>query len=218
MVILLIHSITKRIIPMKQVQEQNLTGKDSFYTRNIIKETIDNPEDPLKPSYSFTTVYTKHLKPYIFYTANGAIFSIEYIYNEVCECLISNSFREPRVGRSKSSRYQCSHHHTHSNPKFYNMRENRTKTTCEEQGVKYRTKALLGKGLNYSSFESKRRSNGWKDHKYKKQWEHNLVNKKIRHQFSSKYYSRENDVLKEELEISKDLHLYEEYDSYLESM
>jgi len=183
--------------------KQNLTGKDVYYTKSTEKMAIyDNPEDSNDVRYSYTYVYTANMQPHAFHTANDAIFDIRLILNDVKACIISGEFNTWIYDRRHRNFNRRKHHVTYGVPQRFRIRERQNKISCEEQGVKYRNKALPYGGVYY--WDESRRSSGWKDKKYKHQWEHNVVNKKTEHQSPARLIERDAS-LRLELEILDDL-------------
>ncbi len=162
--------------------KQNLTGKDmDVHCKTERKDIYDEELEEMRQSY--ITVVTRVPKPYIFYTSNGAIYDVRNIINEVKEHLISGKkLLVIRHYRRNWCRRWCNHK-TYGKSLHSYIRERRVKAVCEELGVKYRHDALPHYG------NGARRSSGWKDKKYKKQWMHNLDNKKIEQNSARKYWS-----------------------------
>lgn len=163
------------------VTNQNLTGNDT-YTRTTSerKHYLRDPDDETSGYNSITIIRHRYTQPYMFYTGNGAIFDVRNILNDVKKCLYNNEHLiQYQSGRRKwNINLRCGKHHTSRSPKRLNLREYKTKISCEEQGVKYRNKALPHCGDTWLDYSVSRHSTGWKDKKCKHQWEHNQINKK----------------------------------------
>ena len=170
-------------------EQQNLTGTDCYNTyKTVVRTVYDDPDDETTGRSIFTQTVTKYLRPYVFYTERGAIFDIRLIINDVKMCLLNGDHIPPR--KSSNLHIQQSRRHvTYGFPQRFAIREYKTQISCEEQGVHYRKKALPRTDkMGWWDENPSRRSSGWKDKRFEKQWEHNLQNKNVkypmgRHQF-----------------------------------
>jgi len=195
--------------------EQNLTGKDGFTTVTTSYQTIyDDPDDSESNHRSCTNVYTKHLYPYVFHTEQGAIFDIRLIIDDIRACLISGDYK---YYRNFNWRYNSRRRKyvSHGYSRSFKLKEFKTMISCEEQGVHYRRKALPHGGLDpWGDYKSSRHSNGWKDKSNKKQWMHNVINKRLEPLSLGRAYFRDYE-LNQELES---LELENQIDTQIESI
>lgn len=182
---------------------QNLTGNDvshSYYTQTrVIKP---DPDDKTTWYATYDTICHTAKKPYIFHTQNGKIFDIRLLIDDIEKYLINNeqNNRYQYVYRSQRPFPRINTHTYVKCRRRLNIREYKTKITCEEQGVTYRKKALPHSDDPWCDFSFCRKSSGWKNKKNKKQWCHKNKKKNIapgRHYFKDLTLLEEYDVLEQ---------------------
>lgn len=147
----------------------------------------------------------KRTKEYMFFTGGARVFDIRLILDDVYKEFIKQYLADQSkkhtiryLDRSKHHRKRPISHTIGEFRAGSKTREQRTKETCLEQGVKYRYKALPPAAAgDWDVYRYSRRSSGWKDHKYPKQWQHNIDYKKKAPLAAGRHYFKNYSLIEE---------------------
>lgn len=164
--------------------EQNLTGKDR--DRQIAYQRVLIEWRDGVPFWHYFTDVTKPEKRYTFYTGSGAVVNVYDFMDEVKQQLMLPSYSLPK--HTYHWQYQKTTPHTRARYHLNHCHRTNAKL-LEDTEVKCRVKSLPPDPWEREHFT--RKSTGWKDHKYKKQWMHNIENKKTSCNSARKYWMLE---------------------------
>lgn len=112
-----------------------------------------------------------------FYTLAGRTIDIRNYIDDVRAFIVAGKlFDEPTQTMQKKKCSQIRRSHTTYSCSRRNLKNiSLQKEICEEEGLHFRNKAFDKETRPRKGHHS----TGWKDHKYAKQWEHNLQNRKV---------------------------------------
>lgn len=168
--------------------KQNLSGKDFYYTKETKKDIVWISEEEYHESY--TTIWHKYSYPYKFTDAYDIPIDIDLYKNETRDFYFVNKDRISRnswrinlygINYNKQKRFysRTQWHTTYGQGTGKNCRDYYRKNSFNEYDddgeLLYKVKPKYQPaywGWCYGS----RHSSGWKDKKYRHQWEHNLIN------------------------------------------
>lgn len=167
--------------------DQNVTGKDTYILRDYKREVIRYENgDPVYNCFIEIHICDKR---YTFYTGSETTVNIYDLADDVKKCLMmphstGDYIVYPDWRYSSTTphtvRERRNHLHYHkTNVQF---------AAAKKSDVKYRSKSVTPNPYNTIA---KKRSAGWKDHKYKKQWMHNIENKRLDCCSAKKYWELE---------------------------
>lgn len=167
---------------------QNLSGKDFYYVQEHKKDVIWISEDEYRESW--TDIYHKHFYPYKFVDAYDIPIDIDSYKNETRDFyfvnkdkISRNSWRINACGidyKKQKKFYPRTQWHTiHGQGTGNNCRDYYRKNSFDEYDddgeLLYKVKPKYNPS-NWGWCYGSRHSSGWKDKKYRHQWEHNLCN------------------------------------------
>ena len=113
----------------------------------------------------------------VFYTLAGRTIDIRNYIDDVRAFIVAGKLLdEPTQTMQKEKCSQIRRSHTTYSCSRRNLKNiSLQKEICEEEGLHFRNKAFDKETRPRKGHHS----TGWKDHKYAKQWEHNLQNRKV---------------------------------------